>query len=601
MIKTIGNNISYKDTTCSAEAELNQIVNPAHGDCAYVIETQKNYMFDGATLQWVEQKKKESDVTRDEFEDLVDKVDDLQLFKFPNATIVGEPTINNGQISGFSENNYLKFPFLVDFKNKPFTIVMDFTTGANVTNQENIFDSDFGLAFAIRNENFVFAVSSNGTSWNIGEGVGTYTVSPNTTYRVKLAWNGSEYTLAYSLDGGKSYITDITKSGTVQPYPTQIYIGIGEDHAAVLNYFTGIINFNYAELYIDNILVWTGMDDVGLASRLATDVSNIDEAGIEKIKEIAKVDLSAYAKSADIDAEIAQKELELAELKMLGWTAPKMAVKNELSRGILTQRDGRILLDGSSNYDTSITVRTNTVRVLVNMDSTKAIRTQTDKVYIATNADLNINVADYYWTHDEVGICELMNQTRSALILSLPVSVGTDLASIKTYMDNNPIMVYYELKTPITTKIDGNEVSQQFDSRLEELEKKLLIRKIASPTRISSSITATASTTNTTGYASILPLEGLDVNKACKVTLNITLVQTGATGSVGIVTSNDTKGTGAVDLIPQYGVEGSRQIASTYIFNPTATKMYILLKAFTGTNNRVTATISAGWSIFVEQ
>lgn len=399
MIKTIGNNISYKDTTCSAEAELNQIVNPAHGDCAYVIETQKNYMFDGATLQWVEQKKKESDVTRDEFEDLVDKVDDLQLFKFPNATIVGEPTINNGQISGFSENNYLKFPFLVDFKNKPFTIVMDFTTGANVTNQENIFDSDFGLAFAIRNENFVFAVSSNGTSWNIGEGVGTYTVSPNTTYRVKLAWNGSEYTLAYSLDGGKNYITDITKSGTVQPYPTQIYIGIGEDHAAVLNYFTGIINFNYAELYIDNILVWTGMDDVGLASRLATDVSNIDEAGKAKINDLITTLLSAgvvkhieltdgfYLDQSGINAVLAYAD------NSMSLDYDKITILNNQGEASkITLNNGNLKLegspDGASNPIIDMGIDISTKKSYIEMEADSVKVNNTDLSTFAKGSDI---------------------------------------------------------------------------------------------------------------------------------------------------------------------------------------------------------------------
>lgn len=218
---------------------------------------------------------------------LEEKIDDLQLFKFPNATIFGEPTINNGQISGFSTTSYLKFPFLVDFNNRPFEINMEFTTGSNVVNQENIFDSDFGLAFAIRNRKFVIAVSSNGTSWNLGEGVGTYTVLPNTTYRVKLWWDRMTYHLSYSTNGGVSYTEDITKVGAFQPAPKQMYIGVGENFAEVFNYFTGIINMNHCNLSILGQVIWQGMDDAGLATRLEIDLSNIDQAGIDKIKEIA--------------------------------------------------------------------------------------------------------------------------------------------------------------------------------------------------------------------------------------------------------------------------------------------------------------------------
>lgn len=236
-------------------------------------------------------------LVKDSLDAIEDKVDELQLYKFPNAIIIGDPTINNGQISNLSNSDYLKFPFLVDFNNKPFEINMAFTTGTNVTSQENIFDSDFGLAFAIRNGHFIIAISSNGTSWNIGEGVGTHTIEPNTAYRVKFAWNGSQYTLDYSINGGESYTRDITKAGTTQPYPKQIFIGVGQSDSSVLNHFTGIINMNRAELSIDGTVRWQGMDDVGLATRLATDVSNIDEAGVVKIKEIVgKTDTSKVEK-----------------------------------------------------------------------------------------------------------------------------------------------------------------------------------------------------------------------------------------------------------------------------------------------------------------
>lgn len=226
--------------------------------------------------------------SNDDLNALSAKVDDLSLFKFPNATIIGEPTINNGQISNFSVNDYLKFPFLVDFKSKPFVINMEFTTGSNVTSQENIFDSIFGLAFAVRSGKFVIAISTNGTSWNLGEGVGTHTITANTTYKVRLSWNKIQYKLEYSTDGGDTYITDITKASTVQPYPKQINIGVG----GTTNFFSGTINLNHCDLYVDNTLVWQGMDDVGLATRLATDLSNVDSSGEQKIKDIVEKELT---------------------------------------------------------------------------------------------------------------------------------------------------------------------------------------------------------------------------------------------------------------------------------------------------------------------
>lgn len=223
---------------------------------------------------------------REEISGLDDKIKELELFKFPNVTIIGTPTINNGQISNFSATSYLKFPFLVDFRSQPFEINMAFTTGTNVVNQENIFDSDFGLAFAIRNSRFVIAISTNGTSWDLGEGVGIITVQPNTTYYIKIAWNGSHYILYYSFDG-TTYTADITKTSTSQPYPKQIYIGVGENFATVVNHFSGIVNLNNASLKIMNEIVWQGMDDAGLSTRLSTSLDNLDSDGEQKIKDIA--------------------------------------------------------------------------------------------------------------------------------------------------------------------------------------------------------------------------------------------------------------------------------------------------------------------------
>lgn len=214
------------------------------------------------------------------------KISEIEMAKFPNVTIFGQPTINQGQISNFSSNNYCQFPFVVNFQNQRFLIDFEFTTGTDVSNQHNILDSNFGLAFAVRQNRFVVAISTNGTNWNVGEGVGTHVVAPNTTYRIKMAWNGTDtFTLAYSEDGGATYVTDITKPLTSQPYPKQMYIGISSDKT---HNFNGIVNLNYASLTIADKLVWQGMDDVGIATRLAVDLSNIDDKGIDRINDLIK-------------------------------------------------------------------------------------------------------------------------------------------------------------------------------------------------------------------------------------------------------------------------------------------------------------------------
>mgnify|MGYP003293760902 CR=1 FL=1 len=232
----------------------------------------------------------------DEDQKLKDKIADIELAKFPNVTIIGQPTIQQGQISNFSSTNYCQFPFVVDFQNQPFKLDFEITTGNEVTQQHNVFDSVFGLAFAVRQSKFVLAVSTNGTSWNIGEVLGSHIVLPNTTYRIRLVWDRQNLTLEYSTDGGSSYIVDSTRALTEQPYPKQMFIGITSDKSTTFN---GIINLNYASLEIANKVVWQGMDDVGLATRMAVDMSNIDEAGINKVKTIYQQNETPYQVNGD--------------------------------------------------------------------------------------------------------------------------------------------------------------------------------------------------------------------------------------------------------------------------------------------------------------
>lgn len=213
-----------------------------------------------------------------------DRIAEIELYKFPNTTIVGEPTINHGQVSDFSSTSYLQFPFLVDFQGRQFTINMNFTTGSDIITQQNIFGSEYGLAFYIKNGHFVLSASSNGTSWNLGEKTGTYTVIPNTPYYIRLSWNRLLYRVEYSLDG-ISYTQDFTITAAQSPYPRTIEIGIASITEPSYP-FKGAVNLNNCNLYIGSELVWSGMDDVGLATRLATDMSNLDALGIQKIKDI---------------------------------------------------------------------------------------------------------------------------------------------------------------------------------------------------------------------------------------------------------------------------------------------------------------------------
>lgn len=213
----------------------------------------------------------------------------------PNVVKFGDLSIENGIMSNFSASNYAQFPFLVDLTNKAFEIAMQITTGDNITNQQNILDSRDGLAFAIRNGQFVLAVSNNGTSWAFEATGGT--IETNTTYLVKLSWNRLVYSVKYSTDNGASWTEAINQPYSGSPYPRTMLIG--KDTTG--NYvFGGQINLNKCTLSINGQYVWDGMADAGLLTRLETDLGNIDQAGIDYINSLID------AKLGPINAKLAQ-------------------------------------------------------------------------------------------------------------------------------------------------------------------------------------------------------------------------------------------------------------------------------------------------------
>lgn len=217
--------------------------------------------------------------------ELKDKVKDIELFKFPNATITGTPLIESGQVSGFSAANYLTFPFILDVRSLPFSVDFCFTTGADVTTQQNILDSAFGLALAIRNGRGLMALSSDGQSFNLGQVSGTYPIAANHTYYARLSWDRAVYRTALSVDG-VNYTNDMAVTSAAGLFPTTIYIGGSPDlfGAGTAHPFTGSINLNKSFMSINGQVFWHGMDDAGLSTRASVSLDNLDAKGEERFK-----------------------------------------------------------------------------------------------------------------------------------------------------------------------------------------------------------------------------------------------------------------------------------------------------------------------------
>ena len=237
---------------------------------------------------------------------LVDNRVEEIIAKGANVTFIGNPVYNNGVLSGFSTTSYAEFPFMVDLRGKSFQIDFAITTGNDLTNQQNIIDSEFGFAIAIKNGKFIMAMSSNGSTWDYGQYDGTHQLYANRTYFVKVEYvKDVRLTLSFSTDQ-KTWTTDITRNGTTNLYPKPMLIGTG-DIFGTPKPFGGSINLNYANLYVDTFLVWKGVADVSAQTRLAVNLSNIDEEGRGRIVQI--VDENGFAKSSDLGSYATKSEL----------------------------------------------------------------------------------------------------------------------------------------------------------------------------------------------------------------------------------------------------------------------------------------------------
>lgn len=214
---------------------------------------------------------------------ITQKINEIELYKTPNLTIVGNPTITQGQVSGFAHNKYLQFPFALDLTDATsISIVMNVTTDSDVTTQQNILNSYYGLALAVISGHFVLALSSNGTSWDIANAVtGTFDVEGSTTYFLRLGWTGTDYVLEVSTDGGDTWTTDISVASTTIPHETQVYIGASDNlyGSGTAHPFGGSVNLNSWVITYNGQVFWVGMDDAGIATRANVDLSNLTEVG----------------------------------------------------------------------------------------------------------------------------------------------------------------------------------------------------------------------------------------------------------------------------------------------------------------------------------
>ena len=186
-----------------------------------------------------------------------------------NVNLVGSLTNNQGVLSGFTTSNYIYHNTTMSFANAVSTSnsweeVIKFKLN-NLGIRHTITGGNSGTyahdIYINTNNKFTIALSSNGSSYNIAtDVVGTFSLSTDTWYWVKLKFTGTQYILSYSING-IDFIDDIVVDSNINiENTTDInYIGC----RGGLGYpIDGSIDLNGTYLNIGDTRWWNGTDVV---------------------------------------------------------------------------------------------------------------------------------------------------------------------------------------------------------------------------------------------------------------------------------------------------------------------------------------------------
>lgn len=102
-------------------------------------------------------------------------------------------------------------------------------------------------------------LSSNGTSWNIGNAASDVTLIEGVTYWVKFGFDGTKYYVDYNTDGSENYTRTVTFNSTTPVYTGTSLMRIANataNNSLATRYLTGELDLKEMKLYINGSLYW---------------------------------------------------------------------------------------------------------------------------------------------------------------------------------------------------------------------------------------------------------------------------------------------------------------------------------------------------------
>jgi hypothetical protein len=153
---------------------------------------------------------------------------------------------SNGVVSGFGSSSFLTLPS--DIFTIPMEMYVKFTTGANISNMQNLFHKNNFME--------VFVTGSTLKMWSSQTGeVSITTVSPNTTYWLKIIIDQPAQIYYVSTEGFYNYNVEKTVNHTNIAIGTTV-MKFGGHNDASSNYWRGSIDFSQTKLVANGETIW---------------------------------------------------------------------------------------------------------------------------------------------------------------------------------------------------------------------------------------------------------------------------------------------------------------------------------------------------------
>ena len=183
--------------------------------------------------------------------------------------VIGNPTISSSnEVSDFTTTDYITYTnFTTD--DQPFELKFQIRTSQDFATEQCIASvSDYGMYLGITTEGkLVLSLGNDKTSWNIANREQSRNkLLPNSTYYLRLSFDGNEYSLQISEDDKRyDYAINIASTEPLLAHNSIIYVGVNGAEGDPATPYLGYIALGPLSFNVENVTVeqWFEQDPIG--------------------------------------------------------------------------------------------------------------------------------------------------------------------------------------------------------------------------------------------------------------------------------------------------------------------------------------------------